>query len=146
MDEKKKILEMLSSGKITVAEAEQLLAAVGQAQGAASGDTMATAPMAGLDKKKPKYLRIEVKTQPSEDGPGDNVNVRVPFNLLRAGVRLAQLMPANVRGQVQEGLESSGLNIDLSKVKPEDLDQIVDQLADFQVDVDGKDKVKIFVE
>lgn len=141
MDEKKKILEMLSSGKITVAEAEQLLAAVGQ-----GSDTMATAPMAGLDKKKPKYLRIEVKTQPSEDGPGDNVNVRVPFNLLRAGVRLAQLMPANVRGQVQEGLESSGLNIDLSKVKPEDLDQIVDQLADFQVDVDGKDKVKIFVE
>lgn len=143
MDEKKKILEMLSNGKITVAEAEQLLAAVGQ--GSAGGaDTMATNPMAGLEKKSPKYLRIEVKSQ-DEDGP-QNVNVRVPFNLLRAGVRLAQLMPANVRGQVQEGLESSGLNIDLSKVKPEDLDQIVDQLADFQVDVDGKDKVRIFAE
>lgn len=139
MDEKKKILEMLSNGKISVSEAEQLLAAVGQ-----GGETMATAPMAGLEKKNPKYLRIEVKSQ-DEDGP-QNVNVRVPFNLLRAGVRLAQLMPANVRGQVQEGLDSSGLNLDLSKVKPEDLDQIVDQLADFQVDVDGKDKVKIFVE
>ncbi len=140
MDEKKKILEMLSSGKINVAEAEQLLATVGQP----ASETMATSPMAGLEKKRPKYLRIEVKTQ-DENGP-QNVNVRVPFNLLRAGVRLAQLMPANVRGQVQEGLDSSGLNLDLSKVKPEDLDQIVDQLADFQVDVEGKEKVRIFAE
>ena len=140
MDEKKKILEMLSSGKINVAEAEQLLAAVGQG----SAEATATSPMAGPEKKRPKYLRIEVKTQ-DESGP-QNVNVRVPFNLLRAGVRLAQLMPANVRGQVQEGLENSGLNLDLSKVSPEDLDQIVDQLADFQVDVEGKDKVRIFAE
>jgi hypothetical protein len=142
MDEKKKILEMLSNGKITVAEAEQLLGAVGQ------GSETAPSASAGasFEKKKPRFLRIEVKTQGENGGPGDNVNVRVPFNLLRAGVRLASLMPANVRGQVQEGLDSSGLNLDLSKVKPEDLDQIVDQLADLQVDVDGKDKVKIFVE
>lgn len=139
MDEKKKILEMLSAGKINVTEAEQLLAAVGS-----TTETMATSPMAGLERKRPKFLRIEVKTT-DENGP-QNVNVRVPFNLLRAGVRLAQLMPANVRGQVQEGLDSSGLNLDLSKVKPEDLDQIVDQLADFQVDVEGKDKVRIFAE
>ncbi len=139
MDEKKKILEMLSAGKITVAEAEQLLATVGQGE----GNPKADAP-AGVERKNPKYLRIEVRSQ-GENGP-ETVNVRVPFNLLRAGVRLAQLMPANVRGQVQEGLESSGLNLDLSKVKPEDLDQIVDQLADFQVDVDGKDKVRIFAE
>jgi hypothetical protein len=133
MDEKKKILEMLSNGKISVAEAEALLGAIGV-------DTMASNPMAGLEKKNPKYLRIEVKTAE------DNVNVRVPFNLLRAGVRLAQLMPVSVRDQVQKGMESGGVNLDLSKVKPEDLDQIVDQLADFQVDVDGKDKVKIYVE
>jgi len=139
VDEKKKILEMLSAGKINVTEAEQLLAAVGS-----TTETMATSPMAGLERKRPKFLRIEVKTT-DENGP-QNVNVRVPFNLLRAGVRLAQLMPANVRGQVQEGLDSSGLNLDLSKVKPEDLDQIVDQLADFQVDVEGKDKVRIFAE
>ncbi len=139
MDEKKKILEMLSAGKITVTEAEQLLAAVGS-----TTESMASSPMAGLERKRPKFLRIEVKTT-DENGP-QNVNVRVPFNLLRAGVRLAQLMPATVRGQVQEGLDRSGLNLDLSKVKPEDLDQIVDQLADFQVDVDGKDKVRIFAE
>lgn len=139
MDEKKKILEMLSSGKISVAEAEQLLAAVG-----ADGSTMATDPMAGLERKRPKFLRIEVNTT-DENGP-QNVNVRVPFNLLRAGVRLAQLMPASVRDQVQSGLESSGLNLDLSKVRPDDLDQIVDQLADFQVEVNGKDNVRIFAE
>jgi len=131
MDEKKKILEMLSAGKITVAEAEQLLTAV-----STKGEGTSAEP----EKKNPKYLRIEVK---SED---ENVNVRVPFNLLRAGVRLAGLMPVSVRAQVQDSLESSGINFDLSKVKPEDLEQIVDQLADLQVNVDGKDKVRIFVE
>lgn len=143
MDEKKKILEMLANGKITVAEAESLLTAVG-AGGAGGGETMASSPMAGLEKRNPKYLRIEVKSV-DEDGP-QNVNVRVPFALLRAGVRLAHLMPANVRGPVEEGLGKNGINLDLSKVRPEDLDQIVDQLADLQVDVDGKDKVKIYVE
>ena len=133
MEEKKKILELLSCGKITVAEAESLLAAVG-------AEPSATA----TEKKNPKYLRIEVKTT-DEAGP-QNVNVRVPFNLLRAGVKLAALMPVSIRDQVQNGLESGGVNLDLSKVKPEDLDQIVEQLADLQVDVDGKDKVKIYVE
>jgi hypothetical protein len=138
MDERKKILEMLSSGKITVAEAEQLLAAVSPA---AEGQS---SPGASLERKNPKYLRIEVRSE-GENGP-ENVNVRVPFNLLRAGVRLAQLMPAHVRGHVQSGLDHSGLNLDFSKLKPEDLDQIVEQLADFQVDVDGKDKVRIYAE
>lgn len=132
MEEKKKILEMLSNGKITVAEAEALLNAVG------------AEPKAAPEKKNPKYLRIEVKTT-DEAGP-QNVNVRVPFNLLRSGVKLAQLMPVSIRDQVQSGLESGGVNLDFSKVKPEDLDQLVDQLADLQVDVDGKDKVRIYVE
>lgn len=135
MDERKKILEMLSQGKITVTEAEQLLAAVG-----------ASAPAgAAVEKKNPKYLRIEVKSVDEESGP-QNVNVRVPFSLLRAGVKLVNLMPPGVRDQVQHGLDESGVNLDLSKVKAEDLNEIVDQLADLQVDVDGKDKVRIFVE
>ncbi|MGZ3649692.1 MAG: SHOCT-like domain-containing protein [Bdellovibrionota bacterium] len=133
MDEKKKILEMLSNGKITVTEAEALLSAVG-----------AEAASPGPDKKNPKYLRIEVKTQ--DQGEPQNVNVRVPFNLLRAGVKLVNLMPLSIRTQVQNGLESSGVNLDLSKVNAEDLEQIVEQLADLQVDVEGKDKVKIYVE
>jgi hypothetical protein len=135
MDEKKKILEMLANGKISVAEAEALLAAVGN--GSAAGEP--------AEKKNPKYLRVEVRSIDDEHGP-QNVNVRVPFNLLRAGVKLVNLLPVSVRHQVQNGLESNGINLDFSKVKAEDLDAIVDQLADLQVDVDGKDKVKVYVE
>lgn len=126
---------MLSSGKINVAEAEQLLAALG------SGPAAADSP----EKKNPKYLRIEVDNIDEHDGP-QKVNVRVPFNLLRAGVKLVNFLPVTVRNQVQNGLESNGINLDFSKVKAEDLDAIVDQLADLQIDVDGKDKVKVYVE
>jgi hypothetical protein len=136
MEEKKKILEMLAAGKISVAEAEQLLAAVG-AEGAASA---AASPAAEGKRKSPKFLRVEVKSEE------ENVNVRVPFQLLRAGVKLASLMPAGVQGQVQETLNEKGISLDLSKARPEDLEEMLDHLADLQIDVDGKEQVRIYME
>ena len=47
-DERKKVLELLSAGKISVEEAERLLAAMED-------------PAAGSENTKPKYLRVLVE-------------------------------------------------------------------------------------
>jgi hypothetical protein len=36
--------------------------------------------------------------------------------------------------------------MDFSKIKPEDLEELVTQLNDLQVEVEGKEKIRIFCE
>ncbi len=38
------------------------------------------------------------------------------------------------------------MNIDLARITPKDLEEIVSNLDDMTVEVDGKDKVRIFCE
>lgn len=136
MEEKTKILEMLAAGKINVQEAEKLLAAVG------ADNVMPEASA----KRIPKFLRVEVKSQKGEDGP-ETVNVRVPFQLLRAGVKLAALMPENVQSKVTTALGEKGINMDLSRIKPDDLEDLINQLQELSIDVDSdKEKVRVFME
>ena len=83
-EDRRSILNMLGQGKITPDEAERLLAAMERepARSLPGGDP----PPAGHNKPAPKYLRVTVDTDDDEDGP-TKVNVRVPMQLLRAGVR-----------------------------------------------------------
>jgi hypothetical protein len=78
------------------------------------------------------------------------VNVRVPMQLLRAGVRLASLIPKQAHEQFDEAMSRHGVPITLSQIKPENLEDLIDHLEDLTVDVDGKDgnstKVRVFCE
>ena len=78
------------------------------------------------------------------------VNVRVPLQLLRAGVRLASLIPAQAHDQLDEALSRHGVPLTLSQIKPENLEELIDHLKDLTVDVDGKGgnttKVRVFCE
>jgi hypothetical protein len=78
------------------------------------------------------------------------VNVRVPMQLLRAGVRLAALIPQQAHNQFDNALSSHGIPLTLSQIKPENLEELIDHLEDLTVDVDGKDgnatKVRVFCE
>ena len=94
-------------------------------------------------KSPPKYLRVVVE----EDGESANerVNVRVPMALIRSGVKLAALIPGDATNRMNEKLRENG--IDVGDLKSEDLDQLVDALADMEVDVqDGNGHVRVFVE
>lgn len=135
-DEKRKILEMLSKGRISVDEAERLLKAVDQ------GDASEGPAASG---KKPKYLRVLVEPT-AESQEGDRVNVRVPMNLIRAGLKWAAFIPQHARGKVNDALREQGIDVDLNKIKPEDLEELVVHLNDLQVEVDGKDRVRVFCE
>lgn len=133
-EHRREILEMLSQGKITADEAERLLAALDRERPAT--DDSAT------PHRRPRYLRVNVQSE--ED---TKVNVRVPMQLLRAGVRLASLFPPQTRALVDEAMHERGITLDLAQIKPENLEELIDQLGDMTVDVDDKDvRVRVFCE
>jgi hypothetical protein len=136
-EEKRKILEMLKEGKISVADAERLLAAVGEPE--------ADAPTAPGGKPVWKYLRVLVEPGPGSESQ-DKVNIRVPMKLIRAGLKFAALIPQTAQDKVNLALKEKGVNVDLTKISPQDLEDIVASLDDMTVEVEGKDKVRIFCE
>ena len=150
-ENRRQILEMLAGGKITADEAERLLAALDPAPIPVPEFTGATANGAPV-KTRAKYLRVLVEADEGMTGMKGQttVNVRVPMQLLRAGVRLASLIPVQAHQQLDEALSAKGVPITLSQIKPENLEELIDHLEDLTVDVDGKDgnttKVKVFCE
>src|SRR5438477_48941 len=135
---RRQVLEMLAAGRISADEADRLIGAL---QGGESGATAATPAQAA-----PKYLRVIVDANEKDDGPV-HINVRVPLMLLRAGVRLASLIPGPAQAQVNKALREQGINFDLSQIKPENINEIIDQLRDLTIDIDQKSddvKIKIF--
>jgi len=131
-EDRRQILELLSQGKITADEAERLIAALDKGQ--QTDEPVKRSP--------PKYLRVLVE---SEDDT--KVNVRVPMQLLRAGVRLASLIPPSAREHVNEAMAEHGIAINLAQIKPENLEDFVDHLGEMTVDVDeGDARVRVFCE
>ncbi|MFE3455205.1 hypothetical protein ACFXJ8_40435 [Nonomuraea sp. NPDC059194] len=138
-EQRKDILDMLAEGKITAEEAEQLLAAFEPDQPPAASRSDAR------PKGKAKYLRVMVDTV--EDGEPGRINVRVPLQLLRAGVRLAALIPPQALERVNDELNRSGVPLDLTQLKPEQLEALVEHLDEMTVEVDQPDaKVRVFCE
>ena len=80
------------------------------------------------------------------DEPG-RINVRVPLQLLRAGVRLAALIPPQALERANAQLIKSGVPFDLTQLKPEQLEALVEHLDEVSLDVDQPDaKVRVFCE
>lgn len=153
-ENRRQILEMLAAGKITADEAERLIAAMELNSETASGDSAGTTKGSNgtAVKTKAKYLRVLVEADEAMTGMkgATTVNVRVPMQLLRAGVRLASLIPQQAHGQFDEALSKHGVPITLSQIKPENLEEIIDHLEDLTVDVNGSEgnntKVRVFCE
>jgi hypothetical protein len=123
-EERRKVLEMVASGKVSVQEAEQLLEAV-------------AAPTSTERAPAPRYFRILVN-KPARDGKkAENVNIRVPMTVVRGGLRLGALFPGMLgkkRIQLDDGTE-----IDLSKIHYTDLEAMIKDIGELTVDVDGDD-------
>ncbi len=143
--ETKQVLEMLKEGKITTEDAEKLLeklsggAAAGQSQASSSREGAGEQPGAKTSATpgKLRFLRIQVQR------PGrENVNMRVPLSLAKAGIGWVALIPPRVNERLAEqGIDLSGL----ADLKGED---IREALENMHIDVDREDgrKVRIFCE
>lgn len=141
-ENRRKILEMLAAGKITAEEADRLLSALEKEPadtGAAAGG-----PASG-PKPKPQFLRVQVEDE-GHKGPV-KVNVRVPMQLLRAGVKLASVIPPEARDRVNWHLRREGVPFDLSQVTADNLEELVEHLDSFTFDIDESNtKVRVFCE
>jgi hypothetical protein len=135
-EERRQILEMLAQGKITAIEAEKLLDAIEEPSAKPAG--MDTSPTV---KSRPKCLRLLV-----EDGD-EHVDIRVPLQLFRAGIKLGGLIPKGAMTKVNDALEEKGVNFNLADFKLEDIEDLIDAFGDLKMEVNGGDeKVRIFCE
>jgi len=136
-DDRKRILTLLAEGKVTADEAERLLAAL---------ERGGSSPVAPGSNRAPKYMHVRVDALEASSGP-TKVNIRVPMTLLRAGVRLSSLIPVEARDQVNAAMGRQGVQFDINQLKPENLEELVEQLADLTLDVDHEHaKVRIYCE
>ena len=143
-EERRQILEMLAGGKINADEADRLLGALG----GASSSAIATAT-ALQTKPLPKFIRVMVDSKDRKDGKPVHINVRVPIMLPRAGVRLASLIPPQAQEKVNAELRKNGMDFDVSQIKPENINELIDQLQDLSIDIDHEEddvKIRIFCE
>lgn len=144
-DNRRQILEMLAQGKITADEADRLMSAL---ESGRSSTAYTQIPNTNA-KPKPKYLRVVVEAADKyrNDGNTTKVNIRVPMALIRAGVRLGGLIPPEARERANAAMRHKGMDFDLNSIKPENLEEIIQQLDDLEVNVDeDRAKVRIFAE
>lgn len=153
-DNKKKILDMLAKGKISVEEAQRLLYVI-DAKESGSEETRrdsSTGRSSG-DNWNAKYLRVTIT--PGEghsawehDEHAERVNVRVPISLVRAGIKLTSLIPPEALDKTNSALHEKGINFDVRNIKPEDIENIIEALGDSEIDIEGShgEKVKVYVE
>jgi hypothetical protein len=136
----RKILEMLAEKKISVDEAERLISLLPPESG--SEEAKGT-------KKTPKYLRVLIKplNDSAEPGESETVNIRVPISLLRAGIKLASIIPPRAYDQMDESLKEKGIEFDLRSITPQNIDELIMGLNDLEVDIqDKKQTVHVYAE
>lgn len=134
-EERMKILQMVSEGKITPEEAAQLLEAINDAPptppkrpSAAFNAATASAP-AQLG-RRPRWLRVRVT---DTDSGRPRVNVRLPISMVSMGLKMGSRFAPQV-----EGLDADQL---MSIIESGEMGQIVDVY-----DEEDGEHVEVFLE
>jgi len=137
--DRNRILDLLASGKITAEEAARLLDAL-EARTAEPGAVVPITSKAGVF-ELPKFLYVKVISE-----KGDNVNVKIPLSLVRAGLKLTNLIPPQAMEQIDKTMAEKGMQFDLKNIKPEDLDELMESLREMEISVDAAngDNVRVY--
>jgi hypothetical protein len=136
--ERLRILDLLATGKITAEEADRLLDALKPRPGAPNPDeSPAQTASTGL----PKFMYVKVISV-----AGDNVNVKIPLSLVRAGLKLTSLIPPQAMDQINKSMSEHGMSIDLSNLKGEDVEDLITALREMEINVDAKngDNIRVY--
>lgn len=158
--ERMKILEMLKEGRISAEQADQLLEKLARLDGdeVDHDDVVVEADVGGTVASLVKNAKAKVRriastiTVGSRGGKalvikvcthdGDNVNVRLPLALVRAGVKLHALMPESA----SDALKEKGVNLDeLSQLNTDELMEALSEL-NINIETDDGDTVTIHCE
>jgi len=131
-EERKKVLEMLANGTISVADAERLLEKIADP---ASPEAKAEG-RSSSGPGKPRFIRIVV------DKPGhEPLNVRMPLSFMRSGAGLLAVLPTKINDKLAE------LGVDLSARGAMNEKEWAEAVENMNIDIEGNGKkVKIFCE
>jgi hypothetical protein len=141
-EERRRVLDLLAQGKITVDEAEKLLAAIAGASAAANAT-----PTNDEQTAKPRYLRIAVHKRGTDRHAEKDVAIRVPVSIVRSGMRLAAIIPGLAGQHVSSRLRDRGIDLDLEKIDPAMIDALLRDFGELNIDVDsGRAQVRITCE
>jgi SHOCT-like protein len=141
-DEIRRVLELVSQGKVSVDDAVALIGALGGAS--ARDEARKTAPPTDNAKR---YMRINVHKSGRDGGREKDVNIRVPMSILRSGLRLGAIIPGFVHDSVHARLREQGVDIDLAKINPAEFEQLLTDLGEVNIDVNqGEQQVRITYE
>jgi len=142
-DETKRVLEMVAAGKITVDEGERLLGVLGAGQSA----SLPLAPPA-TERPVPRFLKLEAGAT-GEDGKYEGVRIRVPLDLLRAGIKMRALIPEAKRDKINEKLKERGIEGDVFDMSDGQIDDLIRSLCELEIeagDGDGDGGLRIYLE
>jgi hypothetical protein len=150
-DDTRRILDMLSQGKITVDEADRLIKAMSADRPA---ETAAT-DTATDDRQRIRWFRINIH-KPAKDPthrPKD-VNIRVPIAVVKGGMRLGAIIATFAGENAAQRMKERGLDLDLSTINGDlsrmngaEFDTFLKSLDDTNIEIDdGKSQVRITCE
>jgi hypothetical protein len=148
-DDTRRILDMLSEGKISVDEADRLLKAMSADPAAAD----ATSP--STDTTRARWIRINIhKPAKDETHRPKDVNIRVPIAVVKGGMRLGALIGTFAGEKAARRMKAQGLDIDLAKINSDlsqmngpEFDEFLRSLHDTNIEIDdGKAQVRITAE
>jgi hypothetical protein len=133
-DERKKVLDMLAAGQISVDQAGDLLRALGEG-GPPTGAPPPPTPRTGTA----RLLRISIDASDGGDSDRAKIRVNVPLGLAKFASRF---LPVEARAELEsQGIDLSELITAITTETPEG------RLVDIDVDDDGDGKrAKIVVE
>lgn len=73
--------------------------------------------------------------------------MRVPFGLIRAGMKFTSLMPSDVSDKVNQAMKDKGINFDMRHIKDEDIEELISALCDSEINVDSDyETVRVYAE
>ena len=149
-DDTRRILDMLSQGKISVDEADRLLKAMSADPPAGNA---AAAP--STDTTRARWIRINIRKPAIDEAhrPKD-VNIRVPIAVVKGGMRLGALIGTFAGEKAARRMKAQGLDIDLAKINSDlsqmngpEFDEFLRSLNDTNIEIDdGKAQVRITAE
>lgn len=139
MDERGKILSMVSEGKLTVEEAEKLLDALKER------DEDKARPVELKDRRGRKPTKLRVIVDANENSKKAKVNVSIPLSLVKT---FGPVILKNLPKEAKDEMDKSG--VDLAAMM-RDLDGAIEEASRedlVNIDSEGEDaaKIRIYLE
>ena len=153
-DERRRVLDLLAQGKITVDEADALLKTLG----ANATREAAGAPPAGdaatNDPQRTRWVRINVHRLADDCRGEKDVNIRVPIAVVKGGMRLGAIIATFAGEKAAQRMKARGIDLDISKINDDlskmngaEFDAFLKSLDDTSIEIDdGKSQVRISCE